>query len=142
MLQEDVLSPDARRLIESIGSPVTNEDIAIYERIRRIEDSSYRLRTVVAAWEKQQADERNLRNRYAKWLVVILLLQVVAINVAFFLIGFGWLAIEKWVASSFIAGSFFEIASMIFVVVRYLFPTDFSVRPPGDLKGEMEGIER
>ena len=95
MLQDDVLSPAARRLVESIGSPVTNEDIAIYERIRRIEDSSYRIRTIVASWETQQTEERNLRGRYAKWLVIILLLQIAVINIAFFLIGFAGLTLKS-----------------------------------------------
>ena len=139
MLQEDVLSPDARRLIESIGSRVTNEDIAIYERIRRIEDSSYRLRTVVAAWGKQQTEERNLRSRYAKWLVIVLSLQVVVINIAFFLIGFGLINIEEWVASSFIVSALLEISSMIFVVVRYLFPTNIRISLPSDMQGEIDG---
>ena len=141
MLQEDVLSPDARRLVESIGSPVTNEDVEIYERIRRIEDSSYSLRTVMVAWEKQQTEERNLRSRYAKWLVIVLSLQIVVINIAFFLIGFGWLNIEEWVASSFIVGALLEISSMIFVVVRYLFPTNIRISLPRDIQGEFEGIE-
>ena len=139
MLLEDVLSPDARRLIESIGSTVTNEDIAIYERIRRIEDSSYRLRTVVEAWEKQQTEERNLRSRYAKWLVIVLSLQVVVINIAFFLIGFGLINIEEWVASSFIVSALLEISSMIFVVVRYLFPTNIRISLPSNMQDEIDG---
>ena len=141
MLQEDVLSPDTRRLIESIGSPVTNEDIAIYERIRQIEDSSYRLRAVVAAWEKQQTEERDLRSRYAKWLVMVMLVQFVVINIAFFLIGFGLISIEEWVASSFIGGVLLEISSMIFVVVRYLFPTNIRISLPRDIQGDFGGSE-
>ncbi len=141
MLREDVLSPDARRLIESIGSPVTNEDIAIYERIRRIEDSSFRIRTVVAAWEKQQTEERNLRSRYAKWIVIVLFLQIAVINVAFFLIGIGWLDIEEWVASSFIVGALLEISGMIFVVVRYLFPISVRFSLPRDIEGELDATE-
>lgn len=83
MLPEETLSPTARRLVESIGKPATNEDVTIYERVRRIEDESYELRTIVASWEKQQSDERDLRNRYAKWLVIALFIQVAIINIAF-----------------------------------------------------------
>ena len=134
MLPEETFSPIAQRLVESIGKPATNEDVTIYERVRRIEDESYELRTIVASWEKQQSDERDLRNRYAKWLVIALFIQVAIINIAFFLIGFGFLTVEKWVASSFIVGVFVEVTGMTFVVMRYLFPTQHGARMPSELR--------
>ncbi len=134
MLPEETFSPIAQRLVESIGKPATNEDVTIYERVRRIEDASYELRTIVASWEKQQSDERDLRNRYAKWLVIALFIQVAIINIAFFLIGFGLLTVERWVASSFIVGVFVEVTGMTFVVVRYLFPTQHGARLPSELR--------
>lgn len=134
MLPEETFSPIARRLVESIGEPATNEDVTIYERVRRIEDESYELRTIVASWEKQQSDERDLRNRYAKWLVIALFIQIAVINIAFFLMGFGFLTVEKWVASSFIVGVFVEVTGMTFVVVRYLFPTQHGGRLPREIR--------
>lgn len=149
MLPEETLSPTAQRIVQSIGEPVTNEDIDmvdIYERVRRIEDESYELRTIVASWEKQQSDERDLRNRYAKWLVIALFIQIAIINIAFFLIGFGLLTVERWVASSFIVGVFFEVTGMTFVVVRYLFPTQHSARLPREIRRvglrDVPGYER
>lgn len=134
MLPEETLSPNTRRITQSIEKPVTNEDVAIYERVRRIEDESYELRTIVDSWEKQQSDERDLRNRYAKWLVIALFIQIAVINIAFFLIGFGLITVERWVAGSFIVGVFFEVTGMAFVVVRYLFPTQHSARLPSEIR--------
>lgn len=138
MLPEETFSPIAQRLVESIGKPATNEDVTIYERVRRIEDESYELRTIVASWEKQQSDERDLRNRYAKWLVIALFIQIAVINIAFFLIGFGLLTVEKWVASSFIVGVFVEVTGMTFVVVRYLFPTQHGGRLPREIRDDID----
>lgn len=137
MPPEETLPPIAQRIVQSIGKPVTNEDVDmvdIYERVRRIEDASYELRTIVASWEKQQSDERDLRNRYAKWLVIAMFIQVAIINIAFFLMGFGLITVERWVASSFIVGVFFEVTGMTFVVVRYLFPTQHGGRLPSELR--------
>ena len=138
MLPEETFSPTAQRLVESIGKPATNEDVTIYERVRRIEDASYELRTIVASWEKQQSDERDLRNRYAKWLVIAMFIQVAIINIAFFLMGFGLITVERWVASSFIVGVFFEVTGMTFVVVRYLFPTQHGGRLPREIRDDID----
>ena len=138
MLLEETLSPTAQRLVQSIGDPATNEDVTIYERVRRIEDASYELRTIVASWEKQQSDERDLRNRYAKWLVIAMFIQVAIINIAFFLMGFGLITVERWVASSFIVGVFFEVTGMTFVVVRYLFPTQHGGRLPREIRDDID----
>lgn len=138
MLPEETLSPTAQRIVQSIGEPVTNDDVTIYERVRRIEDASYELRTIVASWEKQQSDERDLRNRYAKWLVIALFIQIAIINIAFFLIGFGLITVERWVASSFIVGVFFEVTGMTFVVVRYLFPTQHGGRLPREIRDDID----
>lgn len=88
----------------------------------------------MASWEKQQSDERFLRSRYAKWLVIALFIQIAVINIAFFLIGFGFLTVEKWVASSFIVGVFVEVTGMTFVVMRYLFPTQHGARLPREIR--------
>jgi hypothetical protein len=46
----------------------------------------------------------------------------VIVNVSFFLIGAGTLQVEEWVANTFIIAVFGEVASLILVIVRYLFP--------------------
>ena len=108
--------------VASVGDPVTSDEIVTYRQLREIEDRSYQLRTIVGAWETQQAQERMLRRSYAGWLLVLLFFQVIVINVVFFLIGLKYLIVEEWLAKTFIIAVFAEIAAMTLVVVRYLFP--------------------
>ena len=120
------LSKELSDKVLSFGASVTKDDVDVYARIHEVENKSYKLRRVLAAWEHQHSEERALRKTYAKWLLVILSVQALLINVAFFLIGFGWLVVEQWVATSFIVAVYGEVAAMTLIVVKYLFP---DVRP-------------
>ena len=111
-----------RHMIREVGEPVTSDDVDTYRQLREIEDKSYKLRTVIVAWERQQTEERRLRRCYAGWLLFLLYLQVIVVNTGFFLIGLKYLVIEEWVAKTFIIAVFAEIAAITLVVVRYLFP--------------------
>ena len=42
--------------IIEIGDPITPADIDTYGRLREIQDRSFRLRTVINAWERQQKE--------------------------------------------------------------------------------------
>lgn len=112
------------QFVEGIGREVTSDDIDTYARLIEIEDTSYTTRTILGAWEKQQTEERALRRTYAKWLLAALFVQIVIINLLFVLLGLGLLSVQKWVATSFIVSVFAEVSSMLFVVVRYLFPVN------------------
>lgn len=120
---------DARNVIKEIGSEVTSEDIDTYRQFREIQDKSYKLNIIVDAWKIQQREERKLRNIYAGWLLAFLFVQMILINISFFLIGQEILKIEKWVANTFIIAVFTEIVSMIMVIIRYLFPKSGSNFP-------------
>ena len=87
-----------------------------------IRNRSRKVQTVLDTWETQQTHERALRSRYANYLLVVLSLQIVLINIAFFCIGLGYLVIDKWVATTFIMAVFFEITTLVLVVIKYLFP--------------------
>lgn len=115
--------------ITDVGKAVSSDDIDTYRQLLEIEDKSYQLRTAIGAWETQQTQERMLRRSYAGWLLVLLFLQVIVINVVFFLIGLEYLVVEQWVAKTFIIAVFAEIAAMTLVVVRYLFPKGASNFP-------------
>jgi hypothetical protein len=118
----EIISGEVKKLIKSIGDTVTPPDIDSYERIQKIQDSSFRLRTILNAWEKQQMEERALRRRYASWLLIGLFIEVMIANVGFFFIGFGLINVSEWIANAFIVGVFGEIAAITLIVVRYLFP--------------------
>ncbi len=111
----------SRDKISFVGQPVTREEVDVYKELLEINDKSYKLRTILGAWERQECHERSLRRCYALLLLLILFLQVVAINVAFFFMGSGWLTVERWVAQTFIVSVFGEMTGMVLIVVKYLF---------------------
>jgi len=117
------------KLVSTVASPVSSADVDTYGRLQDIFGRSYKLRTVISAWEQQQIQERSLRSYYARIIFGVLIAQVVAINVFFVLLGRQCLSVEKWTANTFIFAVFAEIASMTLVVIRYLFP-----KPGNDLE--------
>ena len=112
-----------RQQTESIGSEIVGKDLLEELRIKtELQDRSYKLRTVVNAWKAQESLERDLRKAYANWLLGGFFAQLFVITAAFFLIGFDVIQIPTWVANGFIIGTFAELASLMFVVTKYLFP--------------------
>ena len=105
-----------------VEGPVTSEQVDTYGKLREIEDKSKKARVLLDAWERQHNEERNLRKHYAAWLLFALLLQMLFVNLSFFLIGIEYLKIEQWVAQTFIVSVFGEIAAMVFWIVKFLFP--------------------
>ena len=116
------IPPQFRRFTETIGSSVSPEEIEPWARLREVEDRSYRLRTLVQAWEHQQREERRLRRDYASRLLWIWIVQALAVNLSFALIGLRILVVDQWVASAFILSVFAELVGMVLIVMRYLFP--------------------
>ena len=96
-------------------------------------DRSNYLRTLVGAWKEQQVEDRNLRNRYATWLLWLMTAQIIAIHTIFLLLGLGVLTVERWTASTFITAVFAEVAGLVLIVVKYLFQP--SANPPIDGDG-------
>lgn len=120
---ESLLSADAKEKILSVGEPLkSSAQIDNYGRLEEIRNRSQKLQIILNTWNTQQTEERNLRRTYAKWLLIALFSQIVLINAAFFLIGFGLMTVEKWIATTFIIAVFFEISALLLVVVNYLFP--------------------
>lgn len=109
-------------IVKQVGAAVTSKEIDTYARYREIEDRSYRLRTLVTAWEAQQSEERKLRRSYGRWLLVALCVQTLLVDVAFFLAGTGRLNVPASVANTFMVSVFGQIAALAVVVVRHLFP--------------------
>lgn len=117
------LPKDLSSKIVTIGDALqSTEQIDQYEKLENIRNKSQKLQIILNTWETQQKEERNLRKTYAKWLLIALFIQIIFINIAFFLIGFGFMIIERWVATTFIVAVFLEISALLLVVVNYLFP--------------------
>lgn len=107
--------PDSliRRYISSIGAPVTSEDVDTYERLLQIQ-----------AMEEGERGDRRLRLIYGGTLLALLSGQVIAVTTIAFLIGFGVIEIDRWVATTFVGGTLGEVSGMAYLVVRYLFPAN------------------
>ena len=110
---EDAVRP----YIVGIGSRVTSEDIDTYDRLEQVSSRAEGQRT-----------ERTLRRTYGLALLILLSVEIVAVLVITFLIGFDVIEIDRWVATTFIGGTFGQVSGMAFLIIRYLFP----VRSGGD----------
>jgi len=87
-------------------------------------DRSFGYRSLVRAWKGQQDADRKMREVYARRLIWLLIGQVIAINVTFLLLGwkvFGF-TIEPWTARTFVVTAFLEVASLVLIVAKNLFP--------------------
>lgn len=120
--QVPVLPDDLRGKVLEIGASVSPDEIEVFGRYQEITDRSAKLRTVLAAWERQHTEERQMRQRYAVWLLAGMFVQMALVNVAFFAIGLAWIQVSQWVATSFILAVFGEISGMVLFIVKYLFP--------------------
>ncbi len=63
------LPDNLRQFVEQVGKPVTNRQIDNYAKLQELEDRRKFLTTVIEAWEKQQTQDRDLRKKYADWLM-------------------------------------------------------------------------
>ena len=102
--------------IVGIGSRVTSEDIDTYDRLEQVKSRTEAQRT-----------ERLLRRIYAWALLALLSIEIIAVLLMAFLIGFGVVELDRWVATTFIGGTFTQVSGLAYLVVRYLFPA-----PSGD----------
>ncbi len=121
-MSQPQLPPNLQNLVQSIQEPVTSDQLDMYAKWQDVSDKSYKLRTIVKAWEGQNAEERRMRKGFAIAIIIALFAQIIFINVAFCLIGFQKIEVSEWVANVFVVSVFTEIVSMTLLVLRYLFP--------------------
>ena len=94
------------------------EAVDTYDRIQQIQSR-----------EAQQSGERKLRHWYAIAIIALLTLQLLFIGAIVFLLGFGIITLDRWVATTLIAATLTEISGLAYLVIRYLFPLDPSPTP-------------
>lgn len=67
--------------------------------------------------------ERGLRRLYAfSWLGIVGV-QLLILNLFVFLVGVGFLNLNRWVFGGFLAGTFAEVVGVVLVITKSLFPT-------------------
>jgi hypothetical protein len=114
--------PNIEQLIQSLGPPIAPEDLDTHLKIKEFDLRSYHFRTYINTWKEQQDQDRGTRKYYAKWLLIVVCVQIFIINLLFTLIGLGFLNVQEWTANTFIMSVFVEISAMVLIVVNYLFP--------------------
>lgn len=102
----------------SSSTPLSTDDLTAKQAA---DDFSLYVFQVVNKWSEQQSSDRSMRTWCAIVLGVIFLLQVAAINTAFFMTGRKMLCVDEWTARVFITAVFSELAAMVFFIVKYLF---------------------
>ena len=122
------LLPAIQQAVEKVGivndpDPVSSDQIENFGRLQDIQERTKHHRTIIAVWKQQQDQDRKMRKLYANWLIGAMVVQVVAINVIFVLIGRDVLKFESWTANTFVMATFAEISALVLIVVKYLFPT-------------------
>lgn len=116
------IPPELRAQVEAVGPPVGPGELESFERVTRARDQSYKLQTLVTAWKLQNEAERGLRQKVAWYILGALGLQILLVNVCYFLIGFNVLHVDADLSKLFVLAVFAEVAAMVLIVLRYLFP--------------------
>jgi hypothetical protein len=72
---------------------------------------------------KDAESDRDLKEKYAKDFVRILVVQLVIMNCVFVLSGFKILEFEKWTLDLYMGGTLAEVFGIVLVITKNLFPT-------------------
>ncbi len=122
-MEEKPKLPDkVQQFVEQVGKPVTGRQLDNYARLQELEERGKHLTTIIKSWQEQQSQDRELRKKYANWLMYAMGAQIISINVIFILIGSQVFVFEEWTAKTFIMAVFAEICALVLLVVKYLFP--------------------
>ena len=125
-MSEPSLPPELEQYVSDIKDKILpgqmTDDLIKYQGAL---DRSRKLSVIITAWERQHTEERKLRRAFAIAIFILLALQTVMVNLAFFLIGTRLLFVEVWVANGFIISVFVELVALSTFVFKYLFnPSD------------------
>jgi hypothetical protein len=118
----DDVSPEEPTASQQTPDPSERLDEDALDQLRENKERRRHQSAIINAWRQQQTQDREMRRVYANWLMLVMSGQIAAINIIFILIGCGLLKFEPWTANVFITAVFVEIASLVLLVVKYLFP--------------------
>lgn len=92
------------------------DDIEAYERIQQIQSR-----------EARESGERKLRFTYALAFLALIAVHLGATWTVVFLLGFGLMDLDRWVATTFISASLSQVVGLLWLVTRYLFPSESGI---------------
>ena len=93
-----------------LSGEYTPEAVDTFDRFQRIQDRTER-----------ENQDRKLRQLYGKVILGLLVLHTIFVVTAVFLLGFGIIALDRWVATAALGGTS-GVSGMACLAVRYLFP--------------------
>lgn len=66
-------------------------------------------------------NDTELKSKYAKYLIIILIIQLATLNVIFLMKGFNWIKFSDSTFNLYITGGIAEIFLLVRIIVKYLF---------------------
>ena len=99
----------------------TTKAVERHERLEALNICQRKIDTIFSHWKTEADEVRNARKPVAYWLLGAMISQGILADVAFFLLGLGYLQVDEWTARIFIMSVFAELAAMVFFIVKYLF---------------------
>jgi hypothetical protein len=103
--------------VHSTKDEVENKDIKTL-----IADRKWKVYEKIVDSFNERTDKDNvIKDKYSKWLFVILVIQLVALDLVFFLKGMKKLDLSDNTLNIFITASIAEIFALVTIIVRYLF---------------------
>lgn len=118
---KNIFSDNLMNTIASIKAPVQPLDSRELGRLSEIINKDSIVKSLITVWEDNQKVDRELKDKYAKIFLGILGVQILAVLVVIFLLGFNVINIAQWTLSLFMTGVFAQTVSIILLIVKYLF---------------------
>ena len=115
-------TPARPSLVTEVTGEITPGSAPVWEPGSYAEwESRARLTTFLAVWEAQVTDERALRRTYARWIFLLITLQIVAAIAIVVAGGLGWLHVDVTVAQVLIPSAVADVLGLGYLVTKFLF---------------------
>ncbi|CEN81008.1 hypothetical protein [Paraclostridium sordellii] len=105
----------------TIDSLECDDGVDLYEYDDDLSTGDYVIINLVETWKEQQTADRNLKTKYGKWIMAILIVEFIFMSGILVLIGLGKLSFEEWVINAFIVTTFGQIMGVVYLIVKNLF---------------------
>lgn len=119
----DYLEDDIDFIEEETIDSLDDEDdfVEVSEYDDDFSTSDYVIINLVETWKEQQTADRNLKEKYGKWIMAILVIEFIFMGGLLIAIGLGKLTFDEWVINAFIVTTFGQIMGVVYLIVKNLF---------------------
>ena len=105
------------RQVQSTKEEVESKDINTL-----IADRKWKVyEKIVDSFNERTDKDNGIKDKYSKWLFIILVIQLIALDLVFFLKGIKILDLSDNTLNIFITASIAEVFALVTIIVRYLF---------------------